>query len=128
MGLTYRKFVNLGPFRVNLSKSGLGFSVGGRGLRVGTTPQGRKYCLAPSQRVSPVGLFFKQATELPPSGLVPASVSPGRVLAIAHLALVVLSSWQATRRYRHQPLTLFTPQVVSTAKHNMVALLIFGNN
>jgi hypothetical protein len=43
MGFTYRKSVNLGPFRVNLSKSGLGYSVGGRGFRVGTTARGKKY-------------------------------------------------------------------------------------
>ena len=43
MGFTYRKSVNLGPFRVNLSKPGLGYSVGGRGFRVGTTARGKKY-------------------------------------------------------------------------------------
>ncbi len=43
MGFTYRKSVNLGPFRVNLSKSGIGYSVGGRGFRVGTTARGKKY-------------------------------------------------------------------------------------
>jgi hypothetical protein len=43
MGFYYRKSVNLGPFRVNLSKSGMGYSVGGRGFRVGTTPRGKKY-------------------------------------------------------------------------------------
>ena len=43
MGFYYRKSLNLGPFRVNLSKSGLGYSVGGRGFRVGTTARGRKY-------------------------------------------------------------------------------------
>ena len=66
MGFYYRKSVNLGPFRVNLSKSGLGYSVGGRGFRVGTTARGRKYCLARTLRVSPVGLLFEQATERPP--------------------------------------------------------------
>jgi hypothetical protein len=35
MGFYYRKSVNLGPFRVNLSKSGVGNSVGVRGFRVG---------------------------------------------------------------------------------------------
>jgi len=34
MSFYYRKSVNLGPFRVNLSKSGVGYSVGGRGFRV----------------------------------------------------------------------------------------------
>ena len=43
MAFYYRKSVNLGPFRVNLSKSGLGYSVGGRGFRVGTTAHGKKY-------------------------------------------------------------------------------------
>jgi hypothetical protein len=43
MGFTYRKSLNFGPFRVNLSKSGLGYSVGGRGFRVGTTAREKKY-------------------------------------------------------------------------------------
>ena len=32
MGLFYRKSVNLGPFRVNLSGSGIGYSFGGKGF------------------------------------------------------------------------------------------------
>jgi len=43
MGFYYRKSVNLGPFRVNLSKSGVGYSVGSRGFRVGTRAGGRSY-------------------------------------------------------------------------------------
>jgi hypothetical protein len=43
MGFYYRKSVNLGPFRVNLNKSGLGYSVGGRVFCVGTTARGEKY-------------------------------------------------------------------------------------
>ncbi|MSU32178.1 MAG: DUF4236 domain-containing protein [Pedosphaera sp.] len=43
MGFTYRKSLNVGPFRVNLSKSGVGYSVGGRGFRTGTTARGRRY-------------------------------------------------------------------------------------
>jgi hypothetical protein len=43
MGFYYRKSVNLGPFWVILSKSGLGYSVGGRGLRVGTAGPRKKY-------------------------------------------------------------------------------------
>jgi hypothetical protein len=43
MGFFYRKSVNLGPFRVNLSGSGLGYSVGGRGFRVGKSSRGRRY-------------------------------------------------------------------------------------
>ena len=43
MGFFYRKSVNFGPFRVNLSKSGVGYSVGGKGFRVGTSARGRRY-------------------------------------------------------------------------------------
>ena len=43
MGFFYRKSVNLGPFRVNLSCSGVGYSVGGRGFRVGKSSRGRRY-------------------------------------------------------------------------------------
>ena len=43
MGFFYRKSVNFGPFRVNLGKSGVGYSVGGRGFRVGRSARGRRY-------------------------------------------------------------------------------------
>ena len=43
MGWSYRKSVNLGPFRINLSKSGIGYSVGGRGFRTGVNSRGRRY-------------------------------------------------------------------------------------
>ena len=43
MGWSYRKSMNLGPFRVNLSKSGLGYSVGGGGFRTGVSAKGRRY-------------------------------------------------------------------------------------
>ena len=33
MGFRFRKSVNFGPFRVNLSKSGVGYSFGGKGFR-----------------------------------------------------------------------------------------------
>lgn len=34
MGLSFRKSVKVGPLRVNFSKSGVGYSVGGKGFRV----------------------------------------------------------------------------------------------
>lgn len=40
MGFYLRKSVSVGPFRFNLSGSGVGMSVGVRGLRVGTGPRG----------------------------------------------------------------------------------------
>ena len=43
MGFTFRKSVGVGPFRVNLSKSGIGYSVGAAGFRTGVSGNGRKY-------------------------------------------------------------------------------------
>ncbi|MDX2118858.1 MAG: DUF4236 domain-containing protein [Planctomycetota bacterium] len=43
MGFYYRKSVSLGPFRVNMSKSGVGYSVGGRGFRTGISARGKRY-------------------------------------------------------------------------------------
>ena len=40
MGFYIRKYVQAGPFRLNLSKSGLGVSVGVPGFRVGSGPRG----------------------------------------------------------------------------------------
>jgi len=43
MGFYVRKSINFGPLRVNLSKSGVGYSVGGRGFRTGVRADGRRY-------------------------------------------------------------------------------------
>lgn len=43
MGWGFRKSINLGPLRINASKSGLGYSIGGRGFRIGKDARGRNY-------------------------------------------------------------------------------------
>ncbi|MGO9840461.1 MAG: DUF4236 domain-containing protein [Candidatus Acidiferrales bacterium] len=43
MGWNLRKPFNFGPFRVNVSKKGVGYSVGVRGLRVGQNARGQRY-------------------------------------------------------------------------------------
>jgi len=43
MGWLYRKSINLGPLRINLSKSGIGYSLGGKGVRTGVSAKGRPY-------------------------------------------------------------------------------------
>lgn len=39
----FQKSIKVGPFRINLSKSGVGYSVGTRGLRLGRDAKGRNY-------------------------------------------------------------------------------------
>jgi Protein of unknown function (DUF4236) len=43
MGWGYRKSFGFGPFRINLSKSGVGYSIGVRGFRIGQDAKGRRY-------------------------------------------------------------------------------------
>jgi len=43
MGWSFRRSLKFGPVRVNLSKSGVGYSIGGKGLRVGRDARGRSY-------------------------------------------------------------------------------------
>ncbi len=42
MGFRIRKSINVGPIRINLSKRGIGYSVGGPGFRTGVGSDGRK--------------------------------------------------------------------------------------
>ena len=41
MGLRFRKSINIGPLRINISKSGIGFSLGVKGFRVGRSAKGK---------------------------------------------------------------------------------------
>src|ERR1700730_11896261 len=40
---SFRRSINFGPFRINLSRKGMGFSLGARGFRVGKDAHGRNY-------------------------------------------------------------------------------------
>jgi hypothetical protein len=46
MAWRFRKSLKLGPLRFNLSKSGVGYSFGGRGFRLGKDAKGRSYTAA----------------------------------------------------------------------------------
>jgi hypothetical protein len=54
MGWYLRKSLKLGPLRFNLSKSGIGTSIGVKGLRVGTGPKG------PYLHGGREGLYFRE--------------------------------------------------------------------
>ena len=43
MGFFIRKSFKIGPIRMNLSKSGIGYSVGVKGARIGKRPNGSTY-------------------------------------------------------------------------------------
>jgi len=54
MPLYIRKSVSVGPFRFNLSKSGLGVSIGVKGFRLGAGPRGNYI------HVGRGGLYYRQ--------------------------------------------------------------------
>ncbi|HET6880411.1 MAG TPA: DUF4236 domain-containing protein [Pirellulales bacterium] len=58
MGWTYRKSASFGPFRINLSKSGIGYSIGGKGFRTGVNARGRRYT---SLSVPGTGLQYRKS-------------------------------------------------------------------
>ena len=43
MGWSYRKSASFGPFKINVSRSGVGYSIGGKGFRTGVNARGRRY-------------------------------------------------------------------------------------
>lgn len=72
MGFVFRKSIGVGPFRVNLSKSGVGYSVGGMGVRTGVSAKGKKYT---SFGVPGTGLSYR--TSKGPGEALPQMVKAG---------------------------------------------------
>ncbi|MBK9968424.1 MAG: DUF4236 domain-containing protein [Holophagales bacterium] len=59
MGFYIRKSISVGPFRFNLSKSGIGTSIGVRGFRVGGGPRGNYV------HMGRYGLYYRQTLSAP---------------------------------------------------------------
>lgn len=55
MGLYIRKGINIGPVRLNFSKSGVGASFGVKGARVGVDARGKPYV-----HVGRYGLYYRE--------------------------------------------------------------------
>jgi hypothetical protein len=63
MGLRFRRFWNLGPFRLSLSRAGLGSSIGVPGFRIGVSATGQKYF---SIGIPGTGLYYVTYFRSPP--------------------------------------------------------------
>ena len=59
MGFRFRKSLNFGPFRINFSKSGIGYSFGGKGFRVTKTATGKTRTTA---SIPGTGISYVQET------------------------------------------------------------------
>lgn len=60
MGLRVRKSINIGPLRINFSKSGVGFSLGVKGFRVSRSAKGKKQATV---SIPGTGISYVQSLE-----------------------------------------------------------------
>ncbi len=87
MGFYVRKSVKAGPFRFNMSKSGLGVSVGVPGFRVGSGPRGN-YVSVGSGAV-------RYRSSLSPSAVRPAGPAPVQPLQVSQVLMEDVSGASA---------------------------------
>ena len=79
MGFSFRKSKSFGPFRLNLSKSGLGISTGVKGARIGVGPRGV------TTSVGVKGVYYRtttSATSKPDSQASPSQAGPAIALGV----------------------------------------------
>ena len=87
MGWSFRRSKSFGLFKLNFSKSGLGFSFGVPGARVGVNSEGKKYVRG---GIPGTGLYYQsslpdaQPGQASPS---PSSVSPLAIIIMAFLVV-----------------------------------------
>jgi Protein of unknown function (DUF4236) len=88
MGWYFRKSVGFGPLRLNLSKSGIGASVGVRGARIGVGPRGN------SVRLGRGGLYYQQYLHSAGEGTQPRApnVPATRQLTIAESGVPIVTA------------------------------------
>ena len=92
MGLRFQRRINIGPLRLNFSRSGVGLSAGVPGFRVGVRPNGRRY-----SRVSLPGTGLSYHTDYPASSRGSRSSQPAQgagcvvILAVTGTTLAALA-------------------------------------
>ncbi len=85
----FRKSFSIGPFRINVSKSGVGWSFGRRGIRTGRSSRGRKYT---SVSIPGTGIRW-YSSKLGPGGCLGTGVLVVLLIIAALLALLFLTAW-----------------------------------
>ena len=89
MGLRFQRRIKILPgVRINLSKSGVGFSVGGRGAHIGITARGQRYT---SVGLPGSGLSWREYQRKPPAR--PCDLcAPGHVHISPDVPIVLLTA------------------------------------
>lgn len=101
MGWQFRRSLGLGPFRINLSKRGVGGSVGAGPFRIGRSATGRNYG---SARIPGTGISYRTGsskggcTSFGCGGLGCGSVGCALLVAIVVAALAVAAGVAVLRQ------------------------------
>ena len=88
MGWRFSRSINLGPLRINLSKRGLGASVGAGPFRVGRSATGRSYG---SARIPGTGLSYRTGSKAG-EGADRGFGAAGCVVAVIVVAVLVVAA------------------------------------
>jgi len=84
MGIFFRKSVKMGPIRFNLSKSGIGTSVGVKGLRVGVNATGKSYVSGGMG-----GIYFRNSLS-PSNNRLGTSVPPQSQIQSSSVGFIII--------------------------------------
>jgi hypothetical protein len=91
MGWRFRRSLKLGPLRLNLSKSGLGWSVGNRFARIGKRSDGRVV-----QTVTLPGTGLSEQHTIGGVGKTPVRRSPGCAALVIGFAFLLFCGWMVS--------------------------------
>jgi hypothetical protein len=127
MGYFFRRSANLGPFRLNFSKSGVGASFGFRGARLTTTPRGTTYVT-----VGRNGFYYretlsgrgKRAQSRVPLAIPPIAGAPSDDIPSSKVSNLMDSSSEALINQLNERAAIFNPAWLLCAI--AAALLLFG--
>jgi hypothetical protein len=91
MGWSFRRSARFGPFRLNFSKSGIGWSLGGRGLRIGKDAKGRTYSQAsiPGTGIYRRDYYQDASTNSPTVSQKTFSWTPAGMIAVGIIGLAL---------------------------------------
>jgi hypothetical protein len=113
MGFFFRKSASIGPFRLNLSKSGVGASFGVKGARLTMTPRGTTYITVGSH-----GFYYRETishgkaihdNRLPSPPLVPPPSVASDEIRTADVADLIDSSSEALVGHLNERAAMFNP-------------------
>ncbi len=98
MGWSFRKSINIGPVRVNLSKAGIGASIGVKGFRKGIDAKGRKFTHSSIPGTGIYNRTYNKGVRLDDQALAPGEfkkLSGAGKTTIAFLVSVFILLWFA---------------------------------